>query len=183
MKLRLAIISTLLLFLISCEDDPPTAGCDGSLRLEVASIVNSACGDNTGSINLSSSGGSGDLMYSLDGGTAQGASSFTGVAQGSYTLKVTDSEGCDAEVTAKVETGLLIDDIRPIITTNCAVTNCHNGDRDNLPNFALDNILIENASAVKTRTSNETMPPAGRDDLTADEIQRIACWVDDGAPE
>ncbi|MEM6803931.1 MAG: hypothetical protein AAF696_21175, partial [Bacteroidota bacterium] len=138
MKLRLAIIP-ILLFLISCEDEPPTAGCDGSLRLEVASIVNSACGDNTGSINLSSSGGSGDLMYSLDGGTAQGASSFTEVAQGTYTLKVTDSEGCEAEVSASIETGLLLDDIRPIITTNCAVANCHNGDRANLPNYSIDN--------------------------------------------
>jgi hypothetical protein len=28
-----------------------------------------------------------------------------------------------------------------------------------------------------------SMPPAGQPDLEPEEIQAIACWVDDGAPD
>jgi len=180
---RLLIIFFFSFGLIACEDEEPAPSCDGTLAITVASVVDASCGDNTGSINVSSSGANGAVMYSLDGGTAQGSATFADVAQGSYTVKVTDANGCNAEVTAEVETGVVLADIMPIITTNCAISNCHNGDRTSLPNFSMAATLIANAAAVKTRTGNETMPPAGRDDLTASQIQMIACWVDDGAPQ
>lgn len=179
----LLIILCVSFGLIACEGDDPGPSCDGTLAITVASVVDASCGDNTGSINVSSSGANGAVMYSLDGGAAQGSANFTDVSQGSYTVKVTDANGCSAEVTADVETGVVLADIMPIITTNCAVSNCHNGDRTNLPDFSVTATLVANAAAVKTRTGNESMPPAGRDDLTASQIQMIACWVDDGAPQ
>lgn len=180
---RLIFIICISLGLFACEEGTPEPECDGSLAVSVASIVDASCGDNTGSINVTSSGANGDVMYSLDGGAAQGSATFADVAQGSYTVQVEDANGCKAEVTAEVKTGLVLADIQPIITTNCAISNCHNGDRTNLPNFATTSVLIANASGIKNRTGNETMPPAGRDALTASQIQMIACWVDDGAPQ
>lgn len=179
----LLIILCVSFGLIACEGDDPEPDCDGSLAITIASVVDASCGDNTGSINVSSSGANGAVMYSLDGGTAQGASTFADVAQGNYTVKVTDENGCSAEVAAEVKTGVLLADIMPIITTNCAISNCHNGDRTNLPDFSVTATLIASASGLKTRTGNGSMPPAGQDDLTANEIQMIACWVDDGAPQ
>lgn len=169
--------------LFACEEGNPEPECDGSLAITVASIVDASCGDNTGSINVSSSGGNGAVTYSLDGGAAQGSATFADISQGSYMVEVEDANGCKAEVAADVKTGLVLADIQPIITTNCAVSNCHNGDRTNLPNFSTTSVLIANASGIKARTANETMPPAGRDALAASQIQMIACWVDDGAPQ
>ncbi len=35
--------------------------------------------------------------------------------------------------------------------------------------------------SVKERTANKSMPPAGKTALTAEQIAKIACWVEDGA--
>lgn len=180
---QLIWILCISLGLFACEEGTPEPDCDGNLAITVASIVDASCGDNTGSINVSSSGANGAVTYSLDGGTAQGSETFADVAQGTYTVEVEDANGCKAEVSAEVKTGIVLSDIEPIITTSCAVSNCHNGDRTNLPNFSTTSVLIANASGIKSRTANETMPPDGRDDLTASQIQMIACWVDDGAPQ
>jgi len=173
----------LALGLLSCEGDDPGPDCDGTLSITVASIVDASCGDNNGSINLSSSGASGAVTYQLNGGAEQGAATFSDIGQGNYTLRVTDENGCNAEVVAEVATGLTLADIKPIITTSCAISNCHNGDRTNIPNFTQDANIIARAGTIKTRTNNLSMPPAGQDDLTASQIQMIACWVDDGAPQ
>lgn len=34
---------------------------------------------------------------------------------------------------------------------------------------------------LKERTTNKSMPPTGKTALTADQIAKIACWVEDGA--
>ncbi|MEM8889640.1 MAG: SprB repeat-containing protein, partial [Bacteroidota bacterium] len=158
MNVRILLLLTAAISLIACEGDNPGPGCNGSLKVEVASIVDASCGDNSGSINLSASGGDGTYSFSLDGGTAQGSTTFADISQGDYTLTVTDGEGCTANVQAEVKTGLSLSDIKPIITTSCAIQNCHNGDRANLPNFSIDANIISGASGIKTRTSNETMP-------------------------
>ena len=70
--------------------------------------------------------------------------------------------------------------IRPIIDTNCQVSNCH-GSNGNIPTFATYNDVSSNASAIKFRTGNGTMPPNGS--LSDGDIKLIADWVDIGAPE
>jgi uncharacterized membrane protein len=68
-------------------------------------------------------------------------------------------------------------DIFPIISTNCAVSGCHKG--TGLPDFtALKNIQA-NAAAIKAQTGSRNMP-IGKS-LTQDQINVIACWVNDGA--
>ena len=71
----------------------------------------------------------------------------------------------------------------PTIQANCAVSGCHvNGQQ--LPTLETYDQIAANASKIKTRAGNGTMPPSSSMySLTQEEIDDIACWVDAGAPE
>jgi hypothetical protein len=73
--------------------------------------------------------------------------------------------------------------IAPIINSNCAVPGCHvNGTPQ--PAFMSYEQISANAFTIKTYTSTRIMPPAGSGYiLTQKEIDDIACWVDNGAPD
>jgi len=68
--------------------------------------------------------------------------------------------------------------ISPIISTNCALPQCHGGSPF-LPDFREFSIIQSKAAKIRTRTQNRSMPQIGS--LTQQEIDLIACWVDDGA--
>jgi uncharacterized membrane protein len=73
--------------------------------------------------------------------------------------------------------------IKPIIESNCAVSGCHvtGQQQPTLESYAQ---IESNAEKIKTRTSNGTMPPLSSGlSLTQAEIDAIACWVDEGAPD
>ena len=173
------------LLLVSCaEDDEPEVSCDGSLAVSVASVDDSGCESATGSISVTGSGGTGSYTFRLDGGSFQSSGTFRQVAAGVHQLTVRDENNCTAVVEETVLSGVTLGAIRPIIVTNCAVANCHNGDRPNLPNYNLDSEILSRVSQIKTRTGDKTMPPPGTStSLTDGEIQQIACWADDGGPE
>ncbi|MCB9187811.1 MAG: gliding motility-associated C-terminal domain-containing protein [Flavobacteriales bacterium] len=58
---------------------------------------NPICNPGTGSINITASGGTGTLQYSIDGGTSfQATGSFTGLAANTYNIIVEDINGCQA---------------------------------------------------------------------------------------
>lgn len=79
-----------------------------------------------------------------------------------------------------------LEDIKPILQSKCAISGCHNGslgaDRD-WTNFA---VFQENAQHgnVKNFVVNRIMPPATSPNggLSQDQINAIACWIDDDAP-
>lgn len=74
------------------------------------------------------------------------------------------------------------DDIKEIIATNCALSFCH-VQGTGLPDFSNYENIAEKASLIKFQTISGTMPPPLSDQsLTAAEVQKIACWVDAGAP-
>jgi hypothetical protein len=142
----------------------------------------SGCQTENGTISVSAAGGKEPYMYSLDGGTNQTDNVFTGLAVGDYTALVTDDDGCQTSVTVSLLSGVSYNDnITPIINANCAISGCHDGSNAALPNWTDLETVQANAADIKTRTSDGTMPPAGRPDLKTEEIQAIACWVDDGA--
>ncbi|MCK9335962.1 MAG: HYR domain-containing protein, partial [Candidatus Cloacimonetes bacterium] len=60
------------------------------------SVTDVQCtGPNTGAISITAAGGTGSLSYSIDNGTSyQSASTFTGLAAGSYTVIVKDDNAC-----------------------------------------------------------------------------------------
>jgi len=71
--------------------------------------------------------------------------------------------------------------VLPIIQANCAVSGCHAGQQQ--PTLQSHTQISSNASKIKLRTSNGTMPPPqSGNSLTQEEIDAIACWVDAGAP-
>ena len=71
------------------------------------------------------------------------------------------------------------DQVRPIIDTNCQISNCH-GERQGIPSFATYADVKAIASGIKLRTTGQSMPPSGP--LPDAEIKLIADWVDQGAP-
>jgi gliding motility-associated-like protein len=69
------------------------------LTLAVADTIDPTCyNGTTGHIAVTAAGGTPVYTYSLDGGTAQGADSFTTVGGGAHTITVTDAHGCSQTV-------------------------------------------------------------------------------------
>jgi hypothetical protein len=163
------------------EEVEATVRNEGGLQLTVVETQDSNCGASSGSILISQVGGVEPIDYILNGEQSRNEPEFTGLPNGTYTIVARDANGCEAEVSEiEIKTGISFsNNIKEIITTNCAVTGCHNGAQP--PNFSEDESIFQNASRIKSRTGSGTMPPAGRPDLTEDEIEAIACWVDDGA--
>jgi len=68
--------------------------------LAVTEVVDALCfGENTGSITLSGTGGSGNFEYSADGVTFQNNPILTDLGAGDYTLTVRDPNGCTETTT------------------------------------------------------------------------------------
>ena len=127
-------------------------------------------------------GGTTPYQYRLDEGSFQDQPEFSELASGSYTLMAQDANGCLVSSTVDMVNGTsLIDDVMPIITANCAISGCHDGN-SGVVSWSNKNDVIANAASIKTRTGNGTMPPGGRT-ITDEEILTIACWVDDGAED
>jgi hypothetical protein len=59
-------------------------------------------GNSDGSITLNTTGGSGSYTYSINGITTQNSNVFTGLAAGTYTIIVTDSNSCTASITTTI---------------------------------------------------------------------------------
>lgn len=142
----------------------------------------SDCLSDNGSITVLASGGSPPYTYRLEDQAFGNDATFTGLAVGVYTIMVNDSEDCSFTLSVTVDQGTTdvswATDIEPIIDANCAVPGCHNGSRS--PNLSTLAGVQANAQKIVQRTSNGSMPPGG-DDLTADEVKKITCWVNDGA--
>jgi hypothetical protein len=138
------------------------------------------CDSNNGSLSVEVSGGTAPYEYKLNERPFQDNADFFGLEPGTQNLTVRDANGCLITATTEVTTGInLEDDVMPILTANCVESGCHDGN-NNLPDWSDMEEVLANADNIKTRTGNETMPPGDRS-ITMEEIQTIACWVDDGA--
>jgi hypothetical protein len=65
------------------------------------------------------------------------------------------------------------------MNTYCALSGCHDGRRR--PDLRLYERAKFYAKAIKSKTQDRSMPFEGS--LTQEQIDVIACWVDDGALE
>jgi hypothetical protein len=143
-------------------------------------VENAGCGTTDGSISVTATGGAIPYMYRINEEAFQSGSTFTNLANGSFTVTVRDDNGCEAVENVVVTSGLsLASDIKPIIEANCATSGCHVG--AGLPDFRNSATIVANASNIRLNTQNKTMPPPGSGTLTDEQIQKIACWVNDGA--
>lgn len=143
-------------------------------------VVSPGCDNNDGQLEIIAEGGSEPYSYKLDDGAFQAGSTFADLSTGSYTVQVQDDAGCEFSQEVEVVIGIsLSTHISPIISTNCAISGgCHNGSQS--PDLRENAGIISSASRIKARTSNMSMP-LGRT-LSQTQIDQIACWVDNGAP-
>ena len=72
--------------------------------------------------------------------------------------------------------------IKAIIDANCALPACHGGD-PTLPDFTIYDNIFARRSLVQSRVVGKSMPPSGSTALSSDNIQKINCWVENGAPQ
>lgn len=78
-------------------------------------------------------------------------------------------------------------DVRPIIVSKCALSGCHDGGSPLGPDYNwndFDKIHLRAESGIlKFNVTNRIMPPdnSPQGPLSQDQINIIACWVDQGA--
>jgi len=76
----------------------------------------------------------------------------------------------------------LPDDLKAIIDANCALPACHGGD-PTLPDFTVYDNIFARRSLIQSRVVGKSMPPSGSTALSSDNIQKINCWIENGAPQ
>ena len=73
-----------------------------SVTLNTASAPNATASASGNTITVNASGGSSPYIYSLNGGAPQSSNVFSGLTPGTYSVVVTDANGCTASVTGIV---------------------------------------------------------------------------------
>lgn len=72
--------------------------------------------------------------------------------------------------------------ISGIIDASCAIPGCHNGDIGASRDWTVFSNVERSAQAIRSRTTARTMPPASSGiTLSTNDINAIACWVEQGA--
>lgn len=165
--------------------------CTVSLNITIANseglnatavVVDSDCGSATGEITISPSDATGAVSFSINGGASQSSPTFSGLTPGVYQVSVSDEIGCVVSLEEMVLSTVAFAEIQAIVTSSCAVSGCHAGNVS--PDFRVRENILGRATRIAARTGNSSMPPpsSGRT-LTQAQIDEIACWVNDGAPE
>ena len=182
-----AVMMALVLSSCGGGDDDTTPGdpCDATINITLA-ITNSDANTNNGAVTITATGGNGGFTYKLNQGAAQASNSFTGLAIGDYTVEVEDREGCTQTTNFSIAEALnasFATDIEPIIQSACATSGCHVAG-GSAP-FTLNgyNEISARAGRIRARTQARTMPPSGSGNLSQNQIDLIAAWVDAGAQD
>ena len=108
-------------------------GCTNSATLNIAQpsgisigsilVTNATCGNPTGVITSTATGGIAPLQYQLDNGTFQAAGTFTNLLAGTHTLVVKDANACTTTSLVNVNTTT-----GPVLgTPNITNVSCFNG--------------------------------------------------------
>lgn len=110
------------------------AGCTESASVTIANTnapnvfanaTPASCGASDGTITINVGGGTPPFQYALNSGTFGSVNSFTGLAQGTYTAKVKDNNGCIA--TSSVNVGNSGNLLAGVNFTNATCSNSTNG--------------------------------------------------------
>ncbi len=72
--------------------------------------------------------------------------------------------------------------IKSIIDSKCANAGCHDGTNPR-PSLKSYQEVFGARNGIKSRVTGKTMPPASAPALSSAEIDKIECWVENGAPE
>lgn len=155
------------------------------ITISIDSQTDATCDTDIGEIVASSTGGTGSIQFKLEDGSLQSSGTFSGLAAGTYTVHAVESgSGCETTIDATILSGVSFSvSIQNIITSKCAISGCHNGDNGSNRNWTVFTNVQNSAANIKSRTNAGTMPPSNSSAgaLSQDQIDLIACWVDDGA--
>jgi gliding motility-associated-like protein len=105
------------------------------LVLNLISTTDASCGNNNGEIVVSGSGGIPALTYSIDNITFQGSGTFTGLAAGTYTLYMEDTNGCPITIS------VTLNNVAGVTATEVTVDITCNGANDGQVTIAAANGL------------------------------------------
>ena len=173
-------------------DTTPANPCAGVTVAVTLTATATDAGASNGSITATATGGSG-FTYSINNGAFQASGNFNNLAAGKYTVTAKNSNGCtgslSSTVVAKVATcagqapGPLFTAVKAIITTNCAVTGCHNGTQ--APNYTVDCTIVDYADLIKLRAVDQAntadqMPQPPRMALAQADRDKISAWITAG---
>ncbi len=150
---------------------------DGA-QFDQVNLTDAGCNTQNGTISVSGMEGAPPYRYALNDNAFQEDPTFTGLGAGDYTVRLIDDNDCETTQEVKVLHGTSWSlEVEEIINGNCALPTCHGGTQS--PDFRDFENVVNNAANIKARTGNGTMPPNAV--LDPDDVQAIACWVDDGA--
>lgn len=98
-----------------------TVPAAGSPLTGTSTTTQTACsGVATGSITITATSGDAPYQYSIDGGTTwQASNTFTGLADGSFTITIKDNNGCTGPVAVTVAAGSTITGTASSVATAC----------------------------------------------------------------
>jgi PKD repeat protein len=91
-----------------CQSIDQVTITDPTLLSHTETVTDATCGNTDGIIDITATGGTGGLQYSIDNGvTFQGSNIFNGLAPGTYDVIVEDANGCQstAQVTVTTTSG------------------------------------------------------------------------------
>jgi len=167
----------------------PADPCAGVTVLVTLAATATDAGASNGSLTATATGGTG-FTYSINNGAFQASATFNNLAAAKYTVTAKNANGCtgtaSSTVVAKVATcagqtpGPLFTAVKAVITTNCAVTGCHNGTQ--APNYTVDCTIVDYADLIKLRAvdqagTGDQMPQPPRMPLAQADRDKITAWV------
>jgi hypothetical protein len=168
-------------------------GCEKILSNQVVSAAgfnfeatvgaDTECADGNGTISITVLEGTPPIQFQFMNEDWTTVSDFNSLQAGNYEILMKDADGCSVALSFSVEQGETgtswSGTVLPIIETNCSQSGCHNGiSRADLRSYDEAKFY---AGQIKALTQDRSMPFEGS--ITQEEIDQIACWVDEGAKE
>lgn len=181
------LASLLLLLLSGCSsdsDNPTPTDCnDTPISVMLTNSESAACGVAEGFLEISTSGATGKLTYSLDEINFQNEPRFEQLTPGQYITTAKDENGCTGTLEVILNSMISFSEkIQPIIETNCAISGCHVSGAQ-APDLSDRANIFSAAPRIKSQVETRAMPLGENRSLNDDEIASIICWFNDGAPD
>ena len=142
-----------------------------------------SCLEGSGTITLHASDATPPYQYKLGDGAYTDNNVFAGLQEGDHSLSVRDDSDCVVSLNVTVPRGSSgvswEQEILPIVKSSCALSGCHDGLLR--PDLSVYEKAHFYAKLMKQYTQDRSMPFEGS--IPQEQIDLIACWVDDGALE
>lgn len=152
------------------------------LSVNVDVTPDSECFGDNGQVVVNVSGGRLPYQTKFSSSDFDQGMSFSGLSPGFYDIVVKDGDSCLFSLSFKIpraSTGISWkNEIKTIIDTRCAKSGCHAPGSGRVDLSIFENVK-EYAVQIKLYTETFRMPRDGV--LSSEQIQKIGCWVDDGA--